>query len=312
MKKLRVIHILIIAVIGLIVPSHVYAQELKVDGMRVLTNDLSASVYQRLDNNGHACALVKVVFPKADAQFEGNIIGTTEYRAGEYWVYLTAGTKFLKMKHAEHTPLMIRFGGDGFGPVESKKTYEIKVSVAQPASETEPDPQGALIYQSGNRIFTCDGVYRPDYEKRAANKDKLFEVDLKNINRRHFSILFDYYPAEDMLFEGTPTQRFCQNSILTLSNGWRVLSVGLSENGKVWIGINNFRKSIDTQITYEIDAWNSIAIEYNNGELKVNGQIFRDMDINPYDGDNSLSNTDYSSGTTFKGRLTNIKVYSYD
>lgn len=86
----------------------------------------------------------------------------------------------------------------------------------------------------------------------------------------------------------------------------------LNENGKVRITINNQRKGIDTPTTYEIDAWNSIAIEYNNGELKVNGQIFRDMDINPYDGDNRLTNTNYSSGTTFKGRLTNIKVYSYD
>ncbi|MDO5395466.1 MAG: hypothetical protein Q4F07_05825, partial [Bacteroidales bacterium] len=59
--------------------------------------------------------------------------------------------------------------------------------------------------------------------------------------------------------------------------------------------------------------WNSIAIEYNNGVLKVNGQIFDNVNINPYDGDNWLTNTDYSDGgKSFKGRLTNIKVYSYD
>lgn len=314
MKKLLVIKAILIAAIGLIAPLQCRSQELRVDGMRVLTNDLSASVYQRLDNNGHACALVKVVFPKAGAEFEGNVIGATEYRAGEYWVYLTPGSKFLKMKHAEHSPLMIQLGAP-IGPVESKRTYEIKIIAVQPSddsgSATSQSQTGRLIYSSGNKIFTCDGVYRPDYEKRKANKDKLFETDLTGINRRHFSISFDYYPAEDMLFKRTSTQR-SQNSVLTLSNGWRILCIWLNENGKVHISINNRRKGVDTPITYEIDEWNSIAIEYNNGELKVNGQIFRNMDINPYDGDNWLTNTDYGSGESFKGRLTNIKVYSYD
>ncbi|MDO5395465.1 MAG: hypothetical protein Q4F07_05820, partial [Bacteroidales bacterium] len=246
MKKLLVIKVILIASIGLIVPLQCRSQELRVDGMRVLTNDLSASVYQRLDNNGHACALVKVVFPKAGAEFEGNVIGATEYRAGEYWVYLTPGSKFLKMKHAEHSPLMIQLGAP-IGPVESKRAYEIKIIAVQPSddsgSATSQPQTGRLIYSSGNKIFTCDGIWRPDY-------DKLFQTDLTGINRKHFSISFDYFPDTEMSFEGASPYSPNEKIIVSLSTGWRILNVYLCKNGKISIDVNNHREYYHTSTPY--------------------------------------------------------------
>ncbi len=104
------------------------AQPLKIDGIRCLGGDLSASVYPRNDFTGKKCALVKVALPVSGAEFEGNVIGSVEYKAGEYWVYMSAGSKFLKVKHESHHPLMIHFDDTNIGSVESNRTYLVKVS----------------------------------------------------------------------------------------------------------------------------------------------------------------------------------------
>jgi hypothetical protein len=61
--------------------------------MSVNANDLSASTYERKDLNGQACALVKVQLAAYGAKFEGNVIGEVAYKTGEYWVYMTEGSR---------------------------------------------------------------------------------------------------------------------------------------------------------------------------------------------------------------------------
>ena len=52
-----------------------YSQSMEIEWVKYLRNDLSASTNLRKDNNGEACALIKVMFPKAGAAFEGNLVG---------------------------------------------------------------------------------------------------------------------------------------------------------------------------------------------------------------------------------------------
>ena len=65
------------------------AQKLTVESFAAAPMDLSASTHLRLDLNKQPCALVKVQLAAADAQFDGNVLGDCEYRAGEYWVYMS-------------------------------------------------------------------------------------------------------------------------------------------------------------------------------------------------------------------------------
>ena len=78
---------LIILLIVSLISHTLQAQELTVKGMQV-TNDLSASIYERKDLNGTPCALVKVQLPSLGVIFEGNVIPPVEYKTGEYWVLL--------------------------------------------------------------------------------------------------------------------------------------------------------------------------------------------------------------------------------
>ena len=61
------------------------------------TNDLSAQKYSRDDLNGRKCALVKVQVIAQDVTFQGNVMGDVKEQSGEYWVYMTDGTKQLKV-----------------------------------------------------------------------------------------------------------------------------------------------------------------------------------------------------------------------
>ena len=383
-------------IIGIIAVNECYAQTLRIDGMRALSSDLSASVYPRNDYNGRACALVKVAFPKTDAEFEGNIIGKTEYKAGEYWVYLTADSRYLKMKHAEYTPLMIRFDDSTVGAVESKIVYGVRVSagtrsqlvtfkitpsnailtvdnkeyttsngiteimltpgehsymVVAPGYDVQgskfmvyensankiiieleqktninshtgvsssttvsPNNNRNLIYSSEEKIFTCDGIYRQDEVTSGIRRLDGFDTNLGKLNRKHFAIRFDFYPDKD-IHKGTIDEHGFKrenNYVLVLSSGYRILGVFLSEDGIIEITTNNQRNRYKTPVKYKLDDWNTINLEYNNGTLTLNGHVIENVSINPYDGDNYLSDTNYSNGITFKGRLAGIKVYSFN
>lgn len=108
----------------IIFPQTLQAQELIVKGMRLDAGDLSANTYERKDLNGTICALVKVQLDTDGAQFEGNVIGDVVNKTGEYWVYMTEGSKELRIKHPNYLPLHVQFSDYGIErSVKSKMTY---------------------------------------------------------------------------------------------------------------------------------------------------------------------------------------------
>ena len=119
MKKLFTVYCLLLSVLCL------RAQKLTVDKFEVAVGDLSASVNQRNDLNGEACALVKVLMVDSINIAEGNVIGDIIDRGTEKWLYLTAGTKMMRIIPKHHLPLKIMFGDYGVSRLEGKVTYEL-------------------------------------------------------------------------------------------------------------------------------------------------------------------------------------------
>lgn len=97
--------------------------------MKELTMDRSAQTQPKLDLNGDRCALIKLILLMPDIGFEGNVIGTPEFRKGEYWIYVTPKTKMLKIKHTNYMPCLVEFSKFGIFQVESALTYELVVEV---------------------------------------------------------------------------------------------------------------------------------------------------------------------------------------
>lgn len=109
------------------------SRKMKVASMSIDSYDVSAITNQRLDLNGFPCALVKVFMP-AGAEFEGNIFGSVEFRDGEYWVYMSAGSKRLRIKHASAKPLEVIFSDYGLPErIEGKITYNLDITMPDEA-----------------------------------------------------------------------------------------------------------------------------------------------------------------------------------
>lgn len=159
MKRLAFLFLLILAAVG------AYAQEMSVESMRPDMMDMTAATHQRHDLNGTPCAIVKVRMPEG-AAFEGSIIGDTEYHTGEYWVYMTAGTKFLRVKHPSARPLHISFADHGISRLDSKATYTLDITMPASAAPARSAASGrnyaVFTVEPPTATVTIDGaVHEP-------------------------------------------------------------------------------------------------------------------------------------------------------
>lgn len=100
---------------------------LQLTKMQQMVMDLSASVERREENNGRPCALLRVMIPIEGCVFSGNIIGKTDFKVNEYWVYLSEHSRYLKIQAPGCNSLMLDFKILGFPDgVESLCTYELQ------------------------------------------------------------------------------------------------------------------------------------------------------------------------------------------
>ena len=97
------------------------SQELTVKEFRHDNTDISAVKFQVKDLGGDPCALIKIGLAIADATFEGDIV-KSEYKGGEYWVYLIGGANWLNIKTDKYLPLRYEFPG-----VEGNNTYILQI-----------------------------------------------------------------------------------------------------------------------------------------------------------------------------------------
>ena len=131
----------------------VQAQELSVKQMSV-SDELLASQYPRKDLNGYVCALVKVELTAIGATFEGNVIPPVEQKAGEYWVYLTPGSREVRIKLPNYLPLHVTFIDYGIKGVQSGTTYNLTLSV--PKSGELPKQKLIINYSPATAMVTID------------------------------------------------------------------------------------------------------------------------------------------------------------
>ena len=124
-------------------------QKLVVEGMETSTYDLTASTNRRLDLNGDPCALVKVCLACEGAEFEGNVLGDVAYKTGEYWVYMSAGSYMLRVKHPNFLPLMVNFHDYDIMRVEALQTYTLTLSLPATPNVQMPVADIETIHVNG-------------------------------------------------------------------------------------------------------------------------------------------------------------------
>ena len=112
-------------------------------------SDMSASKYERKDLAGQFCGLVKVQMKVMGVQFEGNVIGAPEYKSGEYWVYMSEGSKELRIKHPNFLPLHVTFSNYNIKGIQPLTTYNLTLLLP-----TLGTPLQSQTNASGNAVDT--------------------------------------------------------------------------------------------------------------------------------------------------------------
>ena len=146
---------LVLTICSLLLAMTAGAQELTVKKMEVAPIDLSASTQPRNDRNENPCALVKVQLATPGASFEGNVIGDTEFKKGEYWVYMSEGSYMLNIKHSSFLPLFVNFRDYDIKRVEGKTTYVLTLLMPQ-AAATVKKQKLIVNYSPKDAIVTID------------------------------------------------------------------------------------------------------------------------------------------------------------
>ena len=129
MKKLLII--ILLAMAGAIGAT---AQEATVKSFETAPMDVTAQQYARLDLHGEKCAVVKVRVIADGVAFKGNLIGEPVENPGEYWVYLTGGTKQVQILSRSFLPFMYYFPE----PLQGGVTYVLTLLAPQAAGGSAP------------------------------------------------------------------------------------------------------------------------------------------------------------------------------
>lgn len=203
------------------------AQGLIAKNFNLVPNDLSASVSPRLDLNGKACALVKVVMQEELSSVEGNVIGDIVRKGWENWLYITAGTKEVRLIPRSSLPKTIRFSDYGVNFVESKKTYLLELAndnaktnaaVIDVKENISEDIDIAPIYDSSQKLISTTGSIL-FLEKNGKGCIRFKLPNENNIDFGQGTII----SLEDSSLSGT-------GMALTLENGNNNVSVYISKD----------------------------------------------------------------------------------
>ena len=132
--------------------------ELKAVSMAENPADLSASRYERLDLNQEPCALIKIWAPDKIVQAQGDVVGDVVDKGSEVWVYVTSGTRMLKLFFKEQPPLFVDFEMLDLESARGLHTYDLRI-------EDGLNTRGYFLREA---IFS----YFAGNEKEIFNKDK--------------------------------------------------------------------------------------------------------------------------------------------
>lgn len=219
--------IFVVAFLLILSINSLMAQGLIAKNFNLVPNDLSASVSPRLDLNGKACALVKVVMQEELSSVEGNVIGDIVRKGRENWLYITAGTKEVRLIPRSSLPKTIRFSDYGVNFVESKKTYLLELAndnaktnaaVIDVKENISEDIDIAPIYDSSQKLISTTGSIL-FLEKNGKGCIRFKLPNENNIDFGQGTII----SLEDSSLSGT-------GMALTLENGNNNVSVYISKD----------------------------------------------------------------------------------
>lgn len=160
------------------------AQELKVLEFRADMTMTDAVKFPKEDANGERCGLIRMGLVVPDAQFEGDII-VSEYKDGEWWLYMMKGANWLTIKTKKYLPLRY-----DFEPIKSNVTYVMNIERPQVAYDgptgtvrIECNIKNADVYIDGEKMSSVT-----PFEYKGSEGQHEVEVRANGYNRERTTI----------------------------------------------------------------------------------------------------------------------------
>jgi len=118
MKKMFLVLLVLLSVT-------LFGAEFKVRSFEFVQNDLSARRFSRTDVNDETCTIIKVSCDISGLKFDSNagIVGEIEYKAGEYWLYVSPGEKQIDVFREGYEKLSVPI----LTNVKSNQVYLLKI-----------------------------------------------------------------------------------------------------------------------------------------------------------------------------------------
>lgn len=99
----------------------------QVRNFMMVTNDISARVNEVKDSNNEPCALIKLQVDDDLLSIEGNLVIIDNQESPEKWVYVTEGTKLIKLVFKKHLPITLSVADYGLEELKGKSTYVLRI-----------------------------------------------------------------------------------------------------------------------------------------------------------------------------------------
>lgn len=109
---------------------NLHSQNITVKEIKELGTDFTASKFERKDNMGKSCAVIKIALPSIKGVSFSNHIGEVSNKAGEYIVYVSPGITSLCIFKDEEPICLVDFTKSNLD-IQSKHTYRVTLQVEQ-------------------------------------------------------------------------------------------------------------------------------------------------------------------------------------
>lgn len=109
--------------------------------------------------NGDNCALVLLHFTASNISVEGNVVRSDQTGEGDFNLWITPGTKMIRIKAEDKYPLLIKFNDYGFPVLDSGNVYNLSLTVQDYIKKNEvnrPEINDPLVIPLLNYNYDFD------------------------------------------------------------------------------------------------------------------------------------------------------------
>ena len=234
MKRFTLLTFLLFAFFG------AFAQTITVKSFQALPMDMTASSLEgkRVDQNGHAAALIKIVTTETGFAFDGGTLGIVDskQKVGEIWVWVPYGSRKISIMHQQLGVLRdYRYPIE----IESERTYEMVLTTGKVETIVKQEvTQQYLAFQISptNAVLEVEG----ELWEVASDGSAMKFVNFGTYNYRVQAP--NYHPEIGKVTVNDPDKT--QKVIVTLEPDFVEVTLKVDANAEIWV--NNEKKGTRT------------------------------------------------------------------